>query len=321
MKFIDPDGMDGILWTPKAAEVLPEVTAEPVGPSAQARVLMGGAVVGLVAAGLSFGLAAWWSGASRPAATVEHDAGASAAVAQVAPAQPAVAAVAKAGAPAAPPIADPAVSAAQADAAATAGAEAAAKAADAAAKAADAAAKDAAAKDAAAKEAASKDAAAKEAAAKDAAVKEAAAKEAAAKEAAAKDAAAKEAAAKDAAAKAAAQAAKATKPASAGGVLGSARFGWDSAVLSSSSAAALVKAAGACSGTLVISGHTCDIGDPAYNLDLSRRRAAAVAAALAAAGVPQSRLDVRGEGAAAPSGSEARRDSRRVDITCVGGSR
>jgi outer membrane protein OmpA-like peptidoglycan-associated protein len=311
MKFIDPDGMDGILWSPKPAEVLPEVTPEPLGASAPARVLMGGAVVGLVAAGLSFGLAAWWSAGSRAPAAVEREAAATVAVAQVAPAPQAVAAMAAPAAPVAPAAAAVVKEAAPADAAVS---EAAAS----------AAAEGAAAQAAAAKEAAAQAAAAKEAAAQAAAAKEAAAQAAAAKETAAKDAAAKEAAAKDAAAKAAAAkqaAAKAAPPAATGGVLGSARFGWDSAVLSASSAAAVVKAAGSCSGTLVISGHTCDIGDPAYNVDLSRRRAAAVAAALAAAGVPQSRLDVRGEGAAAPSGSGARRDSRRVDITCVGGSR
>ncbi|WEJ74724.1 OmpA family protein [Pseudomonas sp. PSE14] len=49
-----------------------------------------------------------------------------------------------------------------------------------------------------------------------------------------------------------------------------------------------------------ITGHTDRLGSPAYNLDLSRRRAEAVRDYLAAAGVPAALMQVRGVGAAEP---------------------
>lgn len=48
---------------------------------------------------------------------------------------------------------------------------------------------------------------------------------------------------------------------------------------------------------MIVSGGTDTVGDPAYNLDLSLRRAQAVAAGLAERGIPVERLQVLGRGA------------------------
>jgi outer membrane protein OmpA-like peptidoglycan-associated protein len=73
---------------------------------------------------------------------------------------------------------------------------------------------------------------------------------------------------------------------------------------------------------LLVEGHTDDRGDEAYGLELSRRRASAVAAWLVAeAGFEGSRIRTRGYGEAAPAvpnTSEANRQrNRRVVITVL----
>jgi outer membrane protein OmpA-like peptidoglycan-associated protein len=68
----------------------------------------------------------------------------------------------------------------------------------------------------------------------------------------------------------------------------------------------------------LIEGHTCDLGDLAYNKDLSQRRAEAVVAALAALQVPRERLDAIGFGEEKPletaPADAAREKNRRVQI-------
>lgn len=68
----------------------------------------------------------------------------------------------------------------------------------------------------------------------------------------------------------------------------------------------------------LIEGHTCDLGVPAYNKDLSQRRAETVVSALVQLGVPQNRLDAIGFGAEKPlspgTDEAARASNRRVQI-------
>jgi outer membrane protein OmpA-like peptidoglycan-associated protein len=70
-------------------------------------------------------------------------------------------------------------------------------------------------------------------------------------------------------------------------------------------------------------GHTDSIGDDAYNLDLSRRRAESVAKLLEEKGISRSSLTVEGHGETRPvadNGSpEGRRKNRRVELVIVGG--
>jgi outer membrane protein OmpA-like peptidoglycan-associated protein len=67
-----------------------------------------------------------------------------------------------------------------------------------------------------------------------------------------------------------------------------------------------------------IDGHTCDLGADAYNLDLSKRRAAAIQALLKKAGVAEDRIKTDGKGEASPavpnSSEENRAKNRRVEI-------
>jgi outer membrane protein OmpA-like peptidoglycan-associated protein len=69
---------------------------------------------------------------------------------------------------------------------------------------------------------------------------------------------------------------------------------------------------------IVIEGHTDSVGSPAYNLDLSRRRAAAVQDYLVSRGVDPSRITARGFGEAYPVASNetesGREANRRVDM-------
>ncbi|MFP4032176.1 MAG: OmpA family protein [Desulfococcaceae bacterium] len=69
---------------------------------------------------------------------------------------------------------------------------------------------------------------------------------------------------------------------------------------------------------LALQGHTDNQGDPAYNFDLSRRRAEAVADYLAAAGIDRDRLLPVGHGMARPAAEngspEGRARNRRVEI-------
>jgi hypothetical protein len=80
---------------------------------------------------------------------------------------------------------------------------------------------------------------------------------------------------------------------------------------------ATVAAAARCAGRLEVVGYTCDAGDPAFNQDLSERRARVVASALAAAGVPTARLRARGGGPLDAADSPRRADRRRVELRCV----
>ncbi len=70
--------------------------------------------------------------------------------------------------------------------------------------------------------------------------------------------------------------------------------------------------------TIEVVGHTDNVGDAAYNLSLSRRRAAAVAAILIANGVPASRIVTVGRGEDQPIASNlsaaGRQQNRRVEI-------
>lgn len=74
-------------------------------------------------------------------------------------------------------------------------------------------------------------------------------------------------------------------------------------------------------GAITIVGHTSTEGDEAANLDLSQRRAEAVAAALAARGLDESQLDAAGKGETEPllpdeDDESARALNRRVQIAC-----
>jgi outer membrane protein OmpA-like peptidoglycan-associated protein len=70
---------------------------------------------------------------------------------------------------------------------------------------------------------------------------------------------------------------------------------------------------------LLVAGHTDALGDAAYNLALSRRRADAVARLLAAAGVPAGQLVVRGYGETAPLRQPSDPGlNRRVSFSLIG---
>lgn len=85
---------------------------------------------------------------------------------------------------------------------------------------------------------------------------------------------------------------------------GDATFDFDSAELSATGRTSLDRLAEQLKahkpGHIAISGHTDRLGSPAYNLDLSLRRAKAVRDYLAAAGVPAAHMQVRGMGASEP---------------------
>lgn len=67
-----------------------------------------------------------------------------------------------------------------------------------------------------------------------------------------------------------------------------------------------------------VEGHTCDLGAEDYNLDLSKRRAAAIKALLKKAGVSSDRIEVDGKGEKSPAventNEAARAKNRRVEI-------
>jgi outer membrane protein OmpA-like peptidoglycan-associated protein len=73
------------------------------------------------------------------------------------------------------------------------------------------------------------------------------------------------------------------------------------------------------SGTrIMIEGHTDSRGSDAYNEELSRRRAQAVADALLTRGIPSGRFEILGRGEAAPVASNdtaaGRQQNRRVEV-------
>jgi len=74
---------------------------------------------------------------------------------------------------------------------------------------------------------------------------------------------------------------------------------------------------------LLLVGHTDNQGSDAYNLDLSRRRAAAVASYMMSQGVPSSRIATSGKGETepiAPNDSDAdRQKNRRVEVAITAG--
>ena len=71
--------------------------------------------------------------------------------------------------------------------------------------------------------------------------------------------------------------------------------------------------------TITIVGHSDSVGDPAFNLDLSRRRAESVARYLVERGVIADQLEVRGAGATEPVADNAtsygRRQNRRIEFS------
>jgi len=92
-------------------------------------------------------------------------------------------------------------------------------------------------------------------------------------------------------------------------------FAFDSARLTAKAEAALRRtaelAAQAGSGRITVVGHTDAVGEDAYNLALSRRRAEAVAQWLAASGgVPADRLRAEGRGEAEPAAPNATTDGQ-----------
>jgi outer membrane protein OmpA-like peptidoglycan-associated protein len=75
------------------------------------------------------------------------------------------------------------------------------------------------------------------------------------------------------------------------------------------------------SGRITITGHTDLVGGEQANLDLGRKRAVAVAAALAQAGVALSAMDITSAGASTPVVETAEREprNRRVEVRFAGG--
>ncbi len=75
------------------------------------------------------------------------------------------------------------------------------------------------------------------------------------------------------------------------------------------------------SGRITITGHTDLVGGEQANLDLGRKRAVAVGAALALAGVPLSAMDITSAGASTPAVETKEREprNRRVEVRFAGG--
>ena len=70
--------------------------------------------------------------------------------------------------------------------------------------------------------------------------------------------------------------------------------------------------------TIVVKGYTDSLGDPNYNIDLSQRRAQAVANALKARGVAEDNISAVGYGASYPvatnTTAQGRAQNRRVEL-------
>lgn len=94
-------------------------------------------------------------------------------------------------------------------------------------------------------------------------------------------------------------------------------FAFDAALPQDVGVDDVLREAASCFGTVIVTGHTCDIGDFSYNVDLARRRASEVAQRLERLGVPRERIQVEGAAPQAAPTPDARRDLRRVDITCL----
>lgn len=113
-------------------------------------------------------------------------------------------------------------------------------------------------------------------------------------------------------------------PPGCGAVLHGIEFDYDSASIRPDSVAlldALARGlAGVDAGSIVVTGHTSSEGSDAYNDDLSRRRAEAVAAAMVSRGIDAARISGRGLGEREPiadNATEAGRSlNRRVEIEC-----
>jgi len=103
------------------------------------------------------------------------------------------------------------------------------------------------------------------------------------------------------------------------------QFSFSNAEISDASAPlldAIAVVALRCSGySLQVEGHSDSTGDPAFNVDLSQRRAQAVVDFLAQRGVDLSRLSAQGFGAAAPIATnntiQGRRRNRRIEIEVI----
>jgi outer membrane protein OmpA-like peptidoglycan-associated protein len=65
--------------------------------------------------------------------------------------------------------------------------------------------------------------------------------------------------------------------------------------------------------SLIIEGHTCNIGTPEYNLALSERRARAVQNYLTSRGISESRLEIRTYGEEQPKYDNSREETRRLN--------
>jgi outer membrane protein OmpA-like peptidoglycan-associated protein len=94
-------------------------------------------------------------------------------------------------------------------------------------------------------------------------------------------------------------------------------FDFDSDALQPRSESVLQQLGGALAASgetgIEIAGHTDAVGDDAYNLDLSRRRAEAVVGWLAAHGVARDRLRAIGRGEAVPVADNATADGRALN--------
>lgn len=106
------------------------------------------------------------------------------------------------------------------------------------------------------------------------------------------------------------------------GLSGKVLFGTDSEVVSDSSQARITELTHALLGVgidqLSLEGHTDNVGSPAYNRQLSLRRAQAVAEVMLAAGMQTEKVEIRGLGMSKPiadnSTAEGRSENRRVAI-------
>jgi outer membrane protein OmpA-like peptidoglycan-associated protein len=69
--------------------------------------------------------------------------------------------------------------------------------------------------------------------------------------------------------------------------------------------------------SIIIEGHTCNIGTAEYNLALGERRAAGVRDYLISRGIPASRLETRSYGEENPKYDNAREETRRLNRRAV----